>query len=80
MKKIIKTGIVVGTVMLSAQIGNLAYAEENGSCMGKKVAADLLIHRQALHAHKICFPHPMTGKQMEFSVPMPKDMKNLMKI
>lgn len=29
MKKIIKTGIVVGTVMLSAQIGNLAYAEEN---------------------------------------------------
>ena len=29
MKKIIKTGIVVGTVMISVQIGNLAYAEEN---------------------------------------------------
>lgn len=62
------------------QLDRLAYAEENGSCMAKKAAADLLIHRQALHAHKICFPHPMTGKQMEFSVPMPKDMKNLMKI
>ena len=29
MKKIIKTGIAVGTVMISVQIGNLIYAEEN---------------------------------------------------
>ena len=62
------------------QLDCLAHAEENGSCMGKKAAADLLIHRQALHAHKISFPHPMTGKPMEFSVSMPTDMKNLMKI
>lgn len=60
------------------QLDRLAYAEENGSYMAKKAAADLLIHRQALHAHKICFPHPMTGKQMEFCVPMPEDMKSLM--
>lgn len=60
------------------QLDRLAHAEENGSYMAKKAAADLLIHRQALHAHKICFPHPMTGKQMEFCVPMPKDMKSLM--
>ena len=29
MKKIIKTGIAVGTVMIFVQIGNLIYAEEN---------------------------------------------------
>ena len=41
-------------------------------------AADYPIHRQALHAHKISFPHPMTGEHMEFCVPMPIDMLNLM--
>lgn len=60
------------------QLDRLAHAEENSSYMAKTAAADLLIHRQALHAHKICFLHPMTGKQMEFCVPMPEDMKSLM--
>lgn len=44
----------------------------------KEKAADYSIHRQALHAHKISFPHPMTGEHMEFCVPMPIDMLNLM--
>ena len=44
----------------------------------KEKAADYPIHRQALHAHKISFPHPMTGEHMEFCVPMPIDMLNLM--
>ena len=44
----------------------------------KERAADYPIHRQALHAHKISFPHPMTGEHMEFCVPMPIDMLNLM--
>lgn len=38
---------------------------------------DYIIHRQALHAHKLSFPHPMTGKHMEFCVPMPEDMQRL---
>lgn len=44
----------------------------------KEKAVDYPIHRQALHAHKISFPHPMTGEHMEFCVPMPIDMLNLM--
>ena len=43
----------------------------------KEKAADYPIHRQALHAHKISFPHPMTGEHMEFCVPMPEDMLKL---
>ncbi len=43
----------------------------------KEKTADYPIHRQALHAHKISFSHPMTGKHMDFCVPMPDDMRRL---
>lgn len=33
------------------------------------------IGRQALHSHKLAFPHPMTGEMMEFEAPLPKDMQ-----
>lgn len=36
------------------------------------------VDRQMLHAHKICFRHPVTGQQMEFSVPIPSDMARLL--
>lgn len=36
------------------------------------------INRQALHAWKLTFPHPMTGEPMEFTAPLPEDMKKLL--
>ena len=33
------------------------------------------ISRQALHSHKISFSHPITGEHMEFTAPLPEDMK-----
>ena len=38
-----------------------------------------LIARTALHASELAFPHPITGGQCEFSVPMPEDMQKLCK-
>lgn len=32
------------------------------------------IKRQALHSHRLLFPHPITGKPMEFTAPLPDDM------
>lgn len=32
------------------------------------------IGRQALHSHKLSFPHPITGNSMEFTAPLPADM------
>ncbi|GKS82493.1 RluA family pseudouridine synthase [Acidovorax sp. SUPP1855] len=32
--------------------------------------------RQALHAYRLAFVHPMTGEPMEFHAPMPPDMEN----
>lgn len=36
------------------------------------------ITRQALHSHRLCFPHPITGKMMEFIAPLPADMQNVL--
>ncbi len=33
-----------------------------------------LIHRQALHCHKICFVHPIKNISLELISPIPKDM------
>ncbi len=38
------------------------------------------IPRQMLHAHVLEFSHPITGELLHFEVPMPEDMKNILKI
>jgi len=40
---------------------------------------DERIARHALHAWRITFRHPGTGNDMEFEVPLPEDMKRLIK-
>lgn len=37
------------------------------------------LHRLCLHAYVICFTHPVTGEQMEFSTPIPTSFKSLFK-
>ena len=39
--------------------------------------SDPIIERQALHAYKIGFTHPVSNKAMEFTAEIPKDMHNL---
>lgn len=36
------------------------------------------INRQALHSHRLNFVHPITKKAMEFTAPLPKDIKSLL--
>lgn len=33
------------------------------------------IKRQALHSHRLSFTHPITGKELSFTAPLPDDMK-----
>jgi len=35
----------------------------------------ILIQRQALHALRLCFNHPVTGVRMEFEAPLPEDFQ-----
>ena len=37
--------------------------------------ADVLIRRQALHAYRLAFKHPATGKPLEFTAELPPDME-----
>ena len=36
-----------------------------------------LISRQALHAYKVSFIHPITKEKIIISAPLPKDMENV---
>lgn len=36
------------------------------------------INRQALHAYHLRFSHPVTGEKMEFTAPLPEDMKAIL--
>lgn len=36
------------------------------------------ISRQALHAARLVFSHPITGKRMEFTLPLPEDMRRVL--
>ncbi|MCI9076179.1 MAG: RluA family pseudouridine synthase [Dorea sp.] len=36
------------------------------------------IERQALHSHRLSFPHPITGEAMDFQAPLPADMQSVM--
>ncbi len=38
-----------------------------------------VIHRQALHSHKLSFKHPITSEKMEFVAELPEDMKRIIK-
>ena len=37
------------------------------------------IGRQALHSHKMAFRHPITGEMMEFTAPLPEDMRRVLR-
>ncbi len=38
-----------------------------------------MIRRQALHSYRLTFTHPITGKELQFTAPLPDDMKPNMK-
>lgn len=37
------------------------------------------ISRQALHSHRVCFTHPITGDKLDFSAPLPEDMAQIIR-
>lgn len=39
-----------------------------------------VIRRQALHSYRLTFTHPITGKELQFTAPLPDDMKPNMQI
>ena len=42
---------------------------------GRARKSDISVARPLLHAYKLGFTHPRTGKFVEFTAPMPDDLK-----
>ncbi len=54
-------------------------------CRNKSIAGSfaddtILLDRQALHAHRLCFTHPTSGKELEITAPIPADLQSLLLI
>jgi 23S rRNA pseudouridine1911/1915/1917 synthase len=47
------------------------------SGMNEHLLNELILDRQALHAARITFPHPVTHEVIHVEAPMPMDMRNL---
>ena len=61
-------------------VGDAVYGPKAALFRGHDVDASLSgFPRQALHAERLCFTHPVTGAAMEFHAPAPADMKRLLK-
>ena len=57
--------ITVGDVM----------GHEKSRVLPPEAAEATLIDRQALHAHRLRFTHPLTGKELDLTAPLPADME-----
>lgn len=51
-----------------------------GELAGGKACGQVVLERQALHAHMLSFVHPRTGERLEFTAPLPGDMQNALEI
>jgi 23S rRNA pseudouridine1911/1915/1917 synthase len=61
-------------------VGDPVYGARRGAAAGAspQLAAVLAaFRRQALHAHRLHFEHPMDGRPLEFEAPIPQDMAAL---
>jgi 23S rRNA pseudouridine1911/1915/1917 synthase len=52
-------------------LGDVAYG-------GPSVVDNMLIPRQMLHSRELSFCHPVTGKKMAFSAPLPSDFSDIL--
>lgn len=69
-------------VRLKLETGRTHQIRVHMKYIGHPLPGDFLYHpdysqikRQALHSHKLSFTHPITGKWMEFTAPLPDDMR-----
>ena len=71
-------------IYITLQTGRTHQIRVHFSYIGYPLIGDTLygtnspkINRQALHAYKVTFIHPILRKKVTFKAPLPEDMKNL---
>lgn len=58
-------------------LGDTLYKDESEAERNKEISQ--VISRQALHAHRLIFKHPITSEKIEITAELPSDIKNLIK-
>lgn len=83
--KLLKYGNGHSLISLCLETGRTHQIRIHMKYLGYPLIGDYLynpdmehISRQALHSHKLSFPHPITGEQMEFCAPLPDDMQSIL--
>lgn len=64
-------------IRLQARLRGHTLVGEQRYTYGDDTLRPIPFKRQALHAHRLAFRHPVTAKPMAFEVPMPPDMVEL---
>lgn len=73
-------------VSLTLDTGRTHQIRVHMKYLGFPLIGDYLYHpdmehisRQALHSHRVCFSHPITGTRLDFSAPLPEDMAQIIR-
>jgi len=73
-------------VSLTLDTGRTHQIRVHMKYLGFPLIGDYLYHpdmeqisRQALHSHRVCFTHPITGAKLDFSAPLPEDMAQIIR-
>ncbi len=65
-------------IRLQARLRGHTLVGETRYTFGPDALRPIPFHRQALHAWRLAFRHPMDGRPMEFEAPLPRDFSELL--
>jgi 23S rRNA pseudouridine1911/1915/1917 synthase len=62
-------------------VGDPAYGESKAATIVDPALAAVVqaFHRQALHAWRVAFVHPVTGERLNIEAPLPRDLEGLLR-
>lgn len=60
-------------------LGDDLYGSGEKDTIMREFYEDFSMNRQALHAYRLCFEHPITRKNIEIIAPLPNDMRKIVK-
>lgn len=79
---LIEVSLVTGRrnqIRLQARLHGHMLVGERRYTFGPESLRTVPFGRQALHAHRLVFRHPVTDREMRFEVPLPEDMAGLIR-
>jgi len=62
------------THQIRVHMAHIGHGLVGDATYGRRGTTKIAVERPLLHAYKLAFTHPRTGKRMEFSAPIPEDM------